>query len=56
MLLGKFVPIFNTFVDIKNRIEKFSAGKPESFQYDGIFKLRERWRNVVEQNGTYKIQ
>jgi len=43
---------FNFLVDIKNHIEKFFAKKPENFWKDGIFKLRERWRKVVEQNGT----
>ncbi|KOC70126.1 Histone-lysine N-methyltransferase SETMAR [Habropoda laboriosa] len=46
---------FNSMVEIKNHIEKFFAEKSEKFWKDGIFKLPERWRKVVEQNGTYII-
>lgn len=56
MLLEKFVPIFNSLVDIKNNIEQFFAEKPGRFWKDEIFKLRERWGKVVEQNDIYIIQ
>jgi len=46
---------FNSLVEVKNYLEKFFAEKPERFWKDGIFKLPERWRKVVEQNGTYII-
>ncbi|OAD59371.1 Histone-lysine N-methyltransferase SETMAR, partial [Eufriesea mexicana] len=46
---------FYSLVKIKNHIEKFFAEKPERFWKDGIIKLPERWRKVVEQNGTYII-
>ncbi|XP_018046256.1 PREDICTED: histone-lysine N-methyltransferase SETMAR-like [Atta colombica] len=46
---------FNSLVEVKNHLEKFFAEKPERFWKDGIFKLPERWRKVVEQNGTYII-
>lgn len=57
MLLGKFVPIFNSLFDIKNHIGKFSAEKPERFFEHGIFKLREgcgtwMWNVDVEGCGT----
>jgi len=35
-------------VEVKNLLEK--AEKPERFWKDGIFKLPERWRKIVEQN------
>ena len=41
--------------DKKNHLEKFFAEKPERFWKDGIFKLPERWRKIVEQNGIYII-
>jgi len=51
---------FNSLVEIKNHLEKFFAEKPgkpslKRFWKDRIFKLSERWRKVVEQNGTYII-
>ncbi|XP_012060168.1 PREDICTED: histone-lysine N-methyltransferase SETMAR-like [Atta cephalotes] len=46
---------FNSLIEIKNHLEKFFAEKPERFWKDGIFKLPERWRKVVEQKGTYII-
>ncbi|CAK9833044.1 Histone-lysine N-methyltransferase SETMAR [Anthophora retusa] len=46
---------FNSLVEIKNHLENFFAEKPERFWKDGIFKLHERWRKVVEQNGAYII-
>ena len=42
-------------VEVKNHLEKFFAEKPERFWKDGIFKLPERWRKVIKQNGTYII-
>lgn len=42
--------------DMKDHTEMFSAEKPDSFCMGGIFKLCERWRKVVEQNGTYIIR
>lgn len=47
MLLGKFVPIFNSSVDIKNHIEKLFSEEPERFWKHGTFKSRERWRKIV---------
>ncbi|KOX75124.1 Histone-lysine N-methyltransferase SETMAR [Melipona quadrifasciata] len=46
---------FNSLAEIKNHVEKFFVEKPERFWNDGIFKLLERWRKVIEQNGTYMI-
>jgi len=40
---------------VKNHLEKFFAEKPKRFWKDRIFKLPERWKKVVEQNGTYII-
>jgi len=41
-------------VEVKNHLEKFFAEKPERFWKDEE-KLPERWKKVVEQNGTYII-
>ncbi|KZC14268.1 Histone-lysine N-methyltransferase SETMAR, partial [Dufourea novaeangliae] len=46
---------FNSLVEIKHHVEKFFAENPARFWKDGIFKLPERWKKVVEQNGTYII-
>jgi len=46
---------FNSLIEVKNHLEKFFAEKLERFWKDGIFKLPERWRKVVEQNDTYII-
>ena len=45
-----------TLVEIKNHVEKFFVEKPERFWKDGIFKLHDIWRKVVEQNGNYIIK
>jgi len=45
----------SSLVEVKNHLEKFFTEKPERFWKDGIFKLPERWRKVVEQNSTYII-
>lgn len=34
---------------MKGRVEKFFARKSERFWKDGILKLRERWKKVVEE-------
>lgn len=47
MLLGKFVRIFNSLIDIENHIEEFFSEEPERFCKDGTSKSRERWRKVV---------
>ncbi|KOX74648.1 Histone-lysine N-methyltransferase SETMAR, partial [Melipona quadrifasciata] len=47
---------FNSLIDIKNQLEKFFITKFEKFWKDGIFKLYERWRKIVEQNGEYIIE
>lgn len=46
---------FDSLVEIKTHLDKFFAEKSERFWKDGILKLHERWRKVVEQNGTYII-
>ena len=42
---------FNSLVDIKNHFEKFFTEKTEKFWKNKIFKLHERWKKVVKQNG-----
>ena len=41
---------------MRDHTEMFSAEKPDSFWKDGIFKLPERWKKIMEQNGTYIIR
>lgn len=47
---------FDSLDGLKNYLDQFFAEKPGKFWEDGIFKLRERWRKVVEQNGVYIIE
>lgn len=44
------------FVDIENHIEIWFAEMRERFRNDGTFKLRERRRKIVEENGTYVME
>ena len=44
------------FVHMIDHVEKFFAEKPERFCKHGIFKFRERWRKVAQQNDTYIIR
>lgn len=41
---------------MRDQVEKFLTEKPERFRKRGIFKLREKWGNLVQQNGTYVTQ
>jgi len=52
-LIGKN---FTSLEDCKKHLEKFFAYKIRKFWEDGIFKLPERWRKVVEKNGEYIIE
>jgi len=42
--------------DCKKHLEEFFAYKTRKFWKDGIFKLPEKWRKVVEKNGKYIIE
>lgn len=58
LILGRLESSFRflrNLVDLKDHIEKFFAKKSESFWKDGLFKLCEICRKVVEQNSTYII-
>ena len=46
----------SSFRFLRDHIENLFTEKPETFWKDGVFKLRERWRKVVKQNGAYIIQ
>jgi len=52
-LIGKN---FTSLEDCKKHLEKFFAYKTKKFWEDGIFKLHERWRKVIEKNGEYIIE
>jgi len=47
-LIGKN---FTSLEDCKKHLEEFFAYKISKFWEDGIFKLPEKWRKVVEKNG-----
>ncbi|XP_018366071.1 PREDICTED: histone-lysine N-methyltransferase SETMAR-like [Trachymyrmex cornetzi] len=47
---------FNSLEDCKNHLDQFIAEKDAKFWENGIMKLPERWRKVVEQNGTYVVE
>ena len=47
---------FNSLEDCKRYLEQFFAQKDKKFCEDGIMKLPEKWRKVVEQNGEYVVQ
>jgi len=46
---------FDFLEDCKNHLEQIIAQKDAKFWENGIIKLSQRWRKVVEQNGTYVI-
>ena len=47
---------FNSKNDIKMYLDQYFADKPEKFWEEGIMRLPERWRKVIEQKGSYIIQ
>jgi len=47
---------FTSLEDCKKHLEEFFAYKTRKFWEDGIFKLLERWRKVVEKNCEYIIE
>ena len=48
--------IFNSLEDGKRYLEQFFAQKDKKLREDGIMKLPERWKKVMEQNGEYVVQ
>lgn len=44
---------FDNESSIKKALEEFFASKPASFYEEGIMKLPERWRKVVDKDGDY---
>lgn len=46
---------FNNEDEVKRHLDAFFASKSAEFWKNGIFSLRERWRHVIEQGGTYII-
>ena len=47
---------FNSLEDCKRHLDKFFAQKDKKFWEDGITKLPEKLKKVVEQKGEYIIQ
>jgi len=52
-LIGKN---FTSLKDCKKHLEEFFAYKIRKFWENGIFKMPERWRKVVEKNSEYIIE
>lgn len=46
---------FKTLEDCKKHLDQFISEKSEKFFQDGIFKLPQRWEQVVQQDGSYVI-
>jgi len=44
---------FDSLKACKNHLEQFISQKDAKFWENGIMKIPQRWRKVVEQNGTY---
>ena len=53
---GSSFRFFWNLLYMKDHTGKFFAQKPKRLWNDGIFKLPERRRKLVEQNDTYIIQ
>lgn len=47
---------FNSLLDLKTYLDEFFSSRPPAFYKNAIMSLPDRWRKVVEQNGTYLIQ
>ncbi|CAK9796075.1 Histone-lysine N-methyltransferase SETMAR [Anthophora plagiata] len=39
--------------EIKTHLEEYFASKPQQFWKEGIVRLLERWKKLIEQNGSY---
>lgn len=46
---------FNSMKAVENYLTIFFKEKPHSFYKNGIYKLVERWKTIVENNGDYII-
>jgi len=44
---------FVKFGEMRKYIDDFIASKPVSFYHQGIRKLPERWKKIVDANGKY---
>ena len=47
---------FNSLEDCKRHLEQLFVQKDKKFREDGIMKLPEKWKKVVEQKGEYFVQ
>lgn len=47
---------FSSLEDCQKHLEEFIDLKSEKFWKDGIFKLPDRWQNVVDLNGAYIVE
>lgn len=46
---------FKSLEDIENHLEKYFSQQPTEFFTDGIMKLPNRWRQIVDHNGVYIV-
>ncbi|CAK9809216.1 Mariner Mos1 transposase [Anthophora quadrimaculata] len=46
---------FKSISEIKTHLDEYFASKPQQFWKEGIMRLPERWKKVIEQNGSYII-
>ncbi|KAL6418228.1 hypothetical protein ACFW04_012254 [Cataglyphis niger] len=47
---------FKSISEIKTHLDEYFASKPQQFWKEGIMRLPERWKKVIEQNGSYITQ
>ncbi|CAK9825860.1 Mariner Mos1 transposase [Anthophora retusa] len=44
---------FKSISEIKTHLDEYFASKLQQFWKEGIMRLPERWKKVIEQNGSY---
>ena len=49
------IKTFDSNEGVKNELNQFFVSKKQTFYENGIIKLTERWKRVIEQNGQYII-
>ena len=50
------VKCFKSVSEIKTHLDEYFASKSQQFWKEGIMRLPERWKKVIEQNGSYITQ
>ena len=44
---------FNSYEEVKNWIDEWSASKGERWYWEGIHQLSKRWKKVIDNGGQY---